>query len=70
MPQLLTTDDVASALAVSASTIRKMARDGELPQPIRVGGRLRFRADDVRAWLLDGCPDLSVECRRAAAVRG
>jgi excisionase family DNA binding protein len=45
---LMTVSDVAALLAVSACTVRRMERDGQLPC-IRFRGLLRFDADDVLA---------------------
>jgi excisionase family DNA binding protein len=47
---LLTVADVCKLLAVSKQTLYRLLRAGELT-PSRVGDRLRFRPDDVRAYL-------------------
>jgi excisionase family DNA binding protein len=50
LPELLTTDEAAALLRVSASTIRREVQRGTL-RACRVGrkGLLRIRAEDVRA---------------------
>jgi predicted DNA-binding transcriptional regulator AlpA len=51
MGEMLTLEDLASKIHVSFATIRRMKRDGQLPQEIRVRPRcVRFRAADVEAW--------------------
>lgn len=47
--QLLTVQNVADLLAVSATTVYRLKRRGELPF-VKVGGSLRFRAQDVAAF--------------------
>ncbi len=48
--QLLSLKQAASLLHVSRSSMYRMIRRGELPAT-RVGGRTRFRIDDLRAFL-------------------
>jgi excisionase family DNA binding protein len=48
--RLLTAREVADLLGFSPSTIVDWFERGELPG-FRVGGRLRFRASEVEAWL-------------------
>jgi excisionase family DNA binding protein len=64
----MTTREVAGLLAISAQTVRRLVRAGDL-RAVRVGGSVRFRTDDVaelvRRGLLEG------ECaeRTPAAAR-
>jgi excisionase family DNA binding protein len=51
LPSLLTADDMASLLRVSRKAIYTMVDRGEIPGVTRIGKRLRFRGDDVLAWL-------------------
>ena len=44
--RLLTANELATALAVSLSTIRRMTRDGQVPV-VRIRGLLRYDLDDV-----------------------
>ncbi len=46
---LLTTNDVASLLRVSESTVRRLIRRGELPAT-RVGGLVRVHRDAVERY--------------------
>lgn len=48
--QLLTVDDVAGRLQLSAYTIREWARLGKLPC-IRLTHRIRFEPRDIDKWL-------------------
>ena len=48
----LTAREVCDAIAVNPSTMRSWLRRGQGPPHYRVGGRLvRFRRDEVEAWL-------------------
>lgn len=52
--RLVTLTTVADVTAYHTQSIRRMIRDGRFPKPIRVGGpgsALRFRQDEVEAWL-------------------
>jgi excisionase family DNA binding protein len=47
---LLTIDEVRSRLNVSISTVRRLVRDRKL-RAYRVGGRLRFKPEEVAAYI-------------------
>jgi len=34
-----------------------LAVDGKLPRPLKIGGAVRWRLDEIRAWLAAGCPN-------------
>ena len=59
----------AKALAVmldsSERTIRTWDAAGKLPPPLRLGGGVVWRVDEIRAWLEAGAPDRA----RWAALR-
>jgi len=48
--RLLTINDVAFRLAISRDSVYRLVRSGAL-RSIRVGERLRFRLDDLEAYL-------------------
>jgi excisionase family DNA binding protein len=45
---------VAAALGVSLPTIYKLARTGQLPGTVWVGGTVRFDLDAIEAWASGG----------------
>lgn len=51
MSRLLTTREVAALLALSPETILRRVRAGELPAYRIASNSLRFREDDVEAFL-------------------
>jgi len=46
--------DVATMMAVSKVTVRKMARTGRIPGTCRIGKRMKFARPVVLKWLQDG----------------
>jgi excisionase family DNA binding protein len=49
--RLLTVQELAELLQVPAKTIYTWRYKGVGPQAVRIGRHLRFRAEDVVAWL-------------------
>lgn len=54
--QLLTVKEVAAALKVSPRQVWKLKTMGRLPWPVRLGRSVRWRADEIEAWIEAGCP--------------
>ena len=48
--RLLTTREVATLIGFSPATVQDWSENDRIPG-FRVGGRLRFRASEVEAWL-------------------
>jgi excisionase family DNA binding protein len=49
---MLTTKELAQQLNVTSWTVRRWIALGQGPCHVRIGkGHIRFRAEDVRAWL-------------------
>jgi predicted DNA-binding transcriptional regulator AlpA len=40
----------------SGETVRKWARDGLMPRPIKVGRDLTWRKVEIDEWMASGCP--------------
>ncbi len=55
-PLLIAAADFARLLDVSTRTLWRLRSSGELPQPVRFGGTVRWRLEEVRKWIADGCP--------------
>lgn len=51
MPALMTAREVAAAARVELATIHRRVQRKLAPHPVRVGRLLRFRREEVRAWL-------------------
>jgi excisionase family DNA binding protein len=41
----------ASMLSISLNTLNRKIADGEIPQPVRLGGRVLFRYDQLTAFV-------------------
>jgi len=50
-------NQLAEMLGLSVRTIRRLDCSGKLPKPVRIGGAVRWRRDEIDAWLAVGCPD-------------
>jgi len=58
-PMLVTAHDVAKLLQVSLRSVWRMRSAGCLPMPVRVGSSVRWRIDEIRIWITEGCPSPS-----------
>jgi excisionase family DNA binding protein len=52
---LMTVEDLAKLLHVSVRTVWRLRRNESLPRPVKIGGGVRWRISDVRAWIEQGC---------------
>ena len=55
-PALLSAESLAQMIQVSVRTVWRLRSSGKLPRPVKVGGSIRWRADEVQNWIEDGCP--------------
>ena len=53
LPEIMTAGDVAKVLKITPHTVYRRHRDGDLPG-IRIGGAVRFRAEDIKQLLTEG----------------
>ena len=49
--QLLTDRDVAAVTGLARSTLAKLRLRGDGPRFVKIGAAVRYREDDVQAWL-------------------
>ena len=63
-PLLLMVRDVAAMLRLSERTVWRRAAAGELPAPLRIGNSVRWRRDEIIAWVEAGCPRCEIGDRR------
>jgi len=63
-PALLRDLDVAALLQISRRQIHRLRSAGQLPAPLRIGGAVRWRADEIAGWIEANCPPLEVWERR------
>jgi len=56
-PVLLTSRQAARLCGVGERTLWRWAHSGSAPAPLRPGGRaVRYRRDELLAWIAAGCP--------------
>ncbi len=48
---------LARLLCCGIRTVRTWDAAGRLPAPLRIGGRVVWRVDEIRVWLDAGAPD-------------
>ena len=67
LPLVVDARRLARLLCCGIRTVRTWDSAGKLPKPIRIGGRVVWRVDEIRAWLAAGAPNRDVwEVRKAA----
>lgn len=56
-PLAIQAREVGRLLGVSLRQIWRLNSTGKLPKPVRLGGSVRWRRDEIIAFLEAGCPD-------------
>lgn len=56
-PLLVSAKQLAKLLDVGLRTVRTWDAGGKLPEPVRIGGAVRWHLDEIRAWIDAGAPD-------------
>jgi hypothetical protein len=55
-PEVVDARGVGRMLGTTVKTVRKMDRRGELPEPLVISSRRKWRVEELRAWLVAGAP--------------
>lgn len=55
-PLLITAEEFGNLLQISERTIWRLNSAGEIPKPVRIGGTVRWRREEVMQWIEAGCP--------------
>lgn len=53
---LLTAREAASLCGLGLSTWWRYLSAGKIPAPVRIGGSVRWRRDELHAWMSASCP--------------
>ena len=53
---LISAAAVGRLLGVNKRTVWSWHSSGRIPQPVRIGGTTRWRAEEIRQWVDAGCP--------------
>ena len=51
LPSMMTARELSAPLGVSAETVLRWTRRGELPAIRLPGGAIRYRPEEIEAWL-------------------
>ncbi|WP_350212643.1 helix-turn-helix domain-containing protein [Botrimarina sp.] len=54
--RLISAEEVADMLSISTRTVWRLLSTGQMVQPIRIGGSVRWRLGEVCQWIDNGCP--------------
>jgi predicted DNA-binding transcriptional regulator AlpA len=54
---LMSAAEFSETVSLSARSIWRLHSAGKLPAPVRIGGSVRWRRDEVLDWIAAGCPD-------------
>ncbi len=54
---LVAASELATLLGMSLRTVRRLDCSGKLPRPVKIGGAVRWRVEEIAAWLAADCPD-------------
>lgn len=55
-PLLISAQELAPLLGISVRTLWRLVSEGKVVSPVHLGGSTRWRMDEVRRWIADGCP--------------
>ena len=56
-PLAVSAKELAGMLGISLRQVWRLNSTGKLPKPIRLGGSVKWRRDEIVAWLGQNCPD-------------
>jgi predicted DNA-binding transcriptional regulator AlpA len=54
---LLTAKTLGQTLSLSKRQVHRLNLLGKIPAPLRIGGAVRWSAEEMSAWLAAGAPD-------------
>jgi predicted DNA-binding transcriptional regulator AlpA len=55
---LVDAKEAARICGISEASWYRLKSAGKLPLPVRLGGRVLWRVEELRRWTVAGCPDL------------
>jgi predicted DNA-binding transcriptional regulator AlpA len=69
-PLLYDSSDLCHVLRCSIATLHRLKAANKVPKALRLGGQLRWNAEEVQAWVRAGMPDGRTWAAMRAAERG
>ena len=61
---MLTADGLAKLLNCSPRSVRRLADQGNVPRPVKIGGLVRWPRSTIELWIAEGCPAVSTRRKR------
>jgi len=58
-PLMMTADELAETLCISKRQIWRLKAKGDIPKPVTIASSVRWRRQDILAWIEAGCPSRS-----------
>ena len=55
-PLLVNGDAAGRLVGISGRSWRRLAAEGNVPPPVKLGNRVLWRLQDLRSWASDRCP--------------
>lgn len=55
-PLLITAQEFADLMQLSVRSLWRLSSAGQIPEPVRIGGSVRWRREEVHFWIGQGCP--------------
>ena len=52
----MTAKQAATLLGIGVSTLHRLRSSGRVPEPVKIGGSVRWRREELKAWVDAGCP--------------
>ena len=53
---LISAEEAATLLGIGRRTFYRLHSSGRVPLPVRLGGTVRWRLEELRRWTQAGCP--------------
>lgn len=50
---------VAEMIGCSTRHLDRLAADGRMPPPMKIGSLVRFRQSEIEDWIAAGCPSIN-----------
>jgi predicted DNA-binding transcriptional regulator AlpA len=55
-PLLISVDELAMILKMSPRSVWRNLSAGKIIEPVRIGGSVRWRFQEIKNWIEQGCP--------------
>ncbi len=63
-PLLISVETVAKLLGISTRSVWRLHSAGKLIPPVRLGGLVRWNAEELQRWIALGCPEPTAAVRK------